>query len=326
MKSVKSWLLLMHQIAPKSDSFRVKVWRSLQKLGALQLKNSVYVLPSNAEHQKKMELIVREINSGQGDAFLCESKFIDGIENEDIIAKFNEDRGERYSTLAKEIRDLQKILQSKQISENMLMEIEHSLGKFERQAHEVQTIDFFNCKEQLPTSKLLETVISKIGALKSGTSTKGISKKNRDDYQGMIWVTRQNIYEDRMASIWLISKFIDEQPSFKFVKESSYRPAKNEIRFDMFAAEFTHVGDKCTFEVLVESFGLLDKRVGIISEIIHDLDLKDTKFNRAETAGIGLVISGIANSEKTDQGRIGKAKALFDDLFASLRSTRKSRS
>jgi hypothetical protein len=320
MKRNESWLLLMHQLSPQADSFRVKVWRSLQKIGALQLKNSVYVLPSSVSNQGKLEDVVRKINAGQGDAFLCESKFIDGIDSEQLIQKFNEDRSKRYRLLSAELRELQKLFRVKRISEDSLMQIAHSFGRLERQTGELKNVDFFDCQEGNSNLKLLETIGSRIDELRSGESGKSVSKKSIRDFQARTWVTRLSIHEDRMASIWLISKFIDKKPTFKFVEENGFRPAKNEVRFDMFAAEFTHVGDKCTFEVLIESFGLTDHRIALIAEIIHDLDLKDTKFNRPETIGIGMVIGSIAASEATDKGRVKKASALFDDLLLSFKA------
>ncbi|MGZ3744791.1 MAG: chromate resistance protein ChrB domain-containing protein, partial [Pseudobdellovibrionaceae bacterium] len=103
-----------------------------------------------------------------------------------------------------------------------------------------------------------------------------------------------------------------------FIKDQRYKPAKNEVRFDMFDGEFSHIGDLCTFEVLMESFKLDKAPIRIISEIIHDLDLKDTKFSRPETPGIGMVINSLARSEDSDEKRIQKANSLFDDLYETL--------
>src|SRR5262249_3014703 len=112
--------------------------------------------------------------------------------------------------------------------------------------------------------------------------------------KGKTWVTRQGVHIDRIASAWLIRRFIDPEAQFKFASGKGYRPQPSELRFDMFDAEFTHEGDKCTFEVLVERAGLKDSALRAIAEIIHDVDLKDNKFGREEAAGIRTLIDGIA--------------------------------
>lgn len=316
MPRPEPWLLLMHQLPPKPDSLRVRVWRALQKIGALQLKNSVYVLPSGPENEGRFGSVLQEIISGKGDAFLCKAEFVQGIEHEEIVEEFNQDRNERYKAHATELRELQKFLGKKKPSENDLMAIEHSLGKLDRQIQELKAIDFFDCEEQAPTLKLLKNILSRIDDLRSG-ARRDVSKQNLAQFQGKAWVTRKDIRVDRLASAWLITRFIDRKATFKFVGENNYSPRKNEIRFDMFDAEFTHVGDKCTFEVLVEAFSLKEKSIRFLAEIIHDLDLKDTKFNRPETAGIGAVLKALIGSEASDEERFKKALELFDGLKES---------
>jgi hypothetical protein len=138
----------------------------------------------------------------------------------------------------------------------------------------------------------------------------------RDEYRGRTWVTRSGIKVDRMASAWLIRKFIDPQARFKFVPAKGYVPQKNEVRFDMFEAEFTHDGDLCTFEVLVERFGLADPALRPIAEIVHDVDVKDAKYGREEAPGIGQVVAGIAAAHPDDEARLERGSALFEDMYA----------
>lgn len=318
MAKTEPWLLLMHQIPPKPDSLRVRVWRTLQKIGALQLKNSVYILPASPANQNTFQQVLEEIVAGKGDAFICRSEFVHGIEHKDLVSNFNDDRSARYRHLAGELREVQKILAAKKLTENDLMDVEHSIGKLERQLNELKEIDFFACADQKPTANLLKSMLTKLDHLR-GSSGHKIAKRELKEFQGKTWVTRKGIHVDRLASAWLIAKFIDRKCKFRFVADNNYAPKKNEFRFDMFEGEFTHIGDNCTFEVLADSFSLTGNAIRAIAEIIHDLDLKDTKFNRPETSGIGLVIKGIVNSEKTDEGRLKKGFDLFDDLEQSLK-------
>jgi hypothetical protein len=140
--------------------------------------------------------------------------------------------------------------------------------------------------------------------------------------KGRAWVMRANVHVDRMASAWLIRRWVDPEAKFKWVADRNYRPADSEIRFDVYQAEFTHEGDKCTFEVLISRLELNDAALGAIAEIIHDLDLKDQKFGRKETAGVQQLLAGIVASRPSNDARIERATNLFDDWYHSFERAR----
>ncbi len=132
-------------------------------------------------------------------------------------------------------------------------------------------------------------------------------------------VTRQDIFVDRIASAWLIRRYIDPEARFKFVapqEQRGYRPKPTEFRFDMFEGEYTHEGDRCTFEMLLRRFGLDDPALAEIAEIVHDIDLKDGKFGREDAVGIERVLAGIAGASANDAARLERGAGLFDDLYA----------
>jgi len=135
------------------------------------------------------------------------------------------------------------------------------------------------------------------------------------EYTGRTWVTRQGVKVDRMASAWLIRRFIDRAARFKFVPAKGYQRAPADVRFDMYEGEFTHEGDACTFETLLRRFSLDDPALRQIAEIVHDVDCKDEKFGRAEAAGFALVIDGIARTCKEDEDRLERATPIFEDLY-----------
>ena len=136
-----------------------------------------------------------------------------------------------------------------------------------------------------------------------------------DGLRGRTWVTRQGIHVDRMACGWLIRRFIDAEARFKYVLPKDYVPEPGELRFDMFEAEFTHEGDRCSFEVLLGRIGLEDPALRAIAEIIHDIDLKDSKYEREETPGIAHLIAGIALVHREDEARQERASAVLGDLY-----------
>ena len=132
---------------------------------------------------------------------------------------------------------------------------------------------------------------------------------------GRTWVTRLDVHVDRMACAWLIRRYIDPEPRFKFVASRGYRPQAGELRFDMYQAEYSHEGERCTFQVLLQRFGLTDPALAAIGELIHDIDCKDAKYGRAETAGIAALIGGIAESEPEDGDRLERSGPVFDGLL-----------
>jgi hypothetical protein len=141
-------------------------------------------------------------------------------------------------------------------------------------------------------------------------------------YRGRVWVTRRGIQVDRMASAWLIRRFIDPQARFKFVPARGYRPEPGELRFDMYQAEYTHEGELCTFQVLLGRFGLGDPALAAMGEVIRDIDCKDSKHGRAETAGVAALVDAIAGSESDDAARISRSAAVFDGLLQHFGSRR----
>lgn len=128
-------------------------------------------------------------------------------------------------------------------------------------------------------------------------------------------MTRKGLHVDRMACGWLIRRFIDPKARFKWVASKGYAPEEGELRFDMFEAEFTHVGDLCSFEVLLRHAGLNDRALSAIAEIVHDIDVKDQRYQRAETAGVATVVAGIALTAADDDERLARASSLFDPLY-----------
>jgi hypothetical protein len=139
---------------------------------------------------------------------------------------------------------------------------------------------------------------------------------------GRTWVTREGVNVDRIASAWLIRRFVDEDARFKFVPARAYRPRAGELRFDMFEAEYTHVGEDCTFQTLLRRFGLRDRGLRAIGEIVHDIDCKDDRFNRPETAGTAALIRGIVQTHEDDRKRLDRGSALLDDLYEFFRKQR----
>ena len=306
--------MLIHQLPPKPDYFRVKVWRRLQRLGAVAIKNSVYVLPKNDQTQEDFQWLLREITEGGGEASLCEARFVDGLSDDQVEALFQAAREAEYAQIAEEARRLAEIpVPERQIEETRRTQVEIDLARLKRRLADVVAIDFFGASGRVIAEGLVSGIETRAHGTGSDRQSKGLS--DRQDLRGKTWVTRKGIYVDRMASAWLVRRFIDSKARFKFVPAKGYKPMPDEVRFDMFEAEFTHEGDRCTLEVLIERAGLHDSALIPIAEIVHDIDLKDAKFGRQETIGIERLIAGIAMAHKDDETRVARSAAVFDDLY-----------
>jgi hypothetical protein len=301
------WLLLIHQIPPKPAYFRVKIWRRLQAMGAVAIKNSVYVAPTTNETQEDFEWLLREIVKGGGEASICEARFIEGLQDEHVEALFNAARESDYRQIADEARAVAE----RGPSGEGRLQADVEVARLRRKLTAITGIDFFGA----PGREIAEGLVSDLERQLHARGAAVPRTARLEELHGRTWVTRKGVHIDRIASAWLIRRFVDANAEFKFVPARGYRPDPGEVRFDMFEAEFTHDGDQCTFEVLLGRLGLDDLALRPIAEIVHDIDLKDGKFGRPEVAGIEASIAGVAVAHRDDEERLALGGAMFDALY-----------
>jgi hypothetical protein len=314
------WLLLFHQIPPKPNYSRVKIWRRLQRLGAVALKNSVYVLPWGDQAVEDFQWLIKEIIQLGGEASLCEASFMQGLSDEQIQGLFNTARDADYSQIAQEARQLrQKNHVGKHLPEAEKSQLRSQVEKLQRRLAEVAALDFFGA----PAREVAAGLVAGLQELlpEESLPSQAISPENLslEDCRGRTWVTRRGIEVDRIASAWLIRRFIDPEAQFKFVPAKGYQPQAGELRFDMFDGEFTHAGDRCSFEVLLERLGVEDPALTLIAQIVHDLDVKDNKFGRPEVAGLDHLLAGMGAATTEDDVRRERGAAIFDYLYEYFR-------
>ena len=323
----QEWILLVHQLPPKPTNLRVRTWRKLQKLGAVAIKNSVYVLPFNEKTHEDFQWLKQEIESAGGEATVFRAGSVEGATDEEIVAAFREVRDEEYARVAAELEGLAGRVREQRrgghLSAGRLAGYEAELDKLHAELERIVATDFFEAEGRKAAvaayercQKALRASQSRVQSGARAGTAKG-DALDRSRYQGRRWVTRRNLHIDRLASAWLIKQFIDKRPRFHFVAEGE--TVEGGIPFDMFGAEFTHQGEDCTFETLVKRFGLSgDPALVELAEIVHDIDLKDDKFNRLEAAGLDAVVSGLAELLKDDRKLLRQASAVFDGLYALL--------
>jgi hypothetical protein len=318
------WLLLIPQLPRKPAYLRVKVWRRLQRLGAISVKNSVYVLPASEQSLEDFQWLLREIEKGGGDGIICEANLIDGLDNQEVQGLFDAARDADYEEIAANLRTVTaKLRKKKKAPIEELPDLNNLTAKLRRRSAEVNVIDFFGAKGRMIVEGLLSEIESQLTEVETlDEKEEPTPQSDLADLMGKTWVTRKGVHVDRIACAWLIRRFVDPNARFRFVAVKDYAAEPGEIRYDMFKGEFTHIGDKCSFEVLLDRIALDDPALCAIGEIVHDIDLKDGKFGREQAPGIAHVIAGICTSQKEDLARIERGSALFDDTYEYFRKKR----
>ena len=293
-----AWLLMIHQIPPKPDYLRVKIGRRLQRVGAVAVKNSVYVLPDGDQTFEDFQWIRREIIDGGGDASICRASFVDGLTDDELRAAFREARDADYAEITAAARGL-RASPGARSGDATGKRASDDVARLEKRFAAVAAIDFFEAKGRAEAHRAIELVGSESASSETIRSAAPATPEPAK-YRARTWVTRKGVFVDRMASAWLIRRFIDPDARFRFVDSAQYRATPGELRFDMFEGEFTHVGDRCTFETLLDRFSLDDPALRAIAEIVHDIDLKDDKFGRDDVAGVERALLGITHASADD--------------------------
>jgi hypothetical protein len=309
----ENWLALLHQLPTKPPYLRVKVWRRLQTIGAVPLKNAVHVLPKSEANDATLRTLLDEIICAGGEAILLNASLLAGQSDGEVRALFDAARDADYDEVAQAAR--------------RLLDTGPATGpeitKLQKRLAEIGALDFFGAHGRQDA----EAALADLDRQRYQHPDVSRSVQAPDaplDLTGKTWVTRRGVHVDRIACAWLIRRFIDPNAAFKFIDGRSYEASEGELRFDMADAEFTHEGDRCSFETIVLRARLGgDPALVAIAEIIHDLDIADGKFNRPETPGLGAMLSGVCAANDEDLDRIAKGGDALDQ-FHSFFSSRKT--
>jgi hypothetical protein len=299
-----SWLLLLFSLPTNRNTERVAVWRRLKKLGAVQITTSTYLLPDQPAQYEQFQWLAQQIRDYGGDSTLVRAKEIEGLTREKVVAMFNDARANDYSDLRKSLQGV--------IARQRKMDAEIATAELERltsQFREIRKVDFFDSPRGHDIAMLLRRATGPRRARRLETL-------DARRYQAKTWLTRPRPEIDRVGSAWLISKFIDHKPKFVFASSADAFP--NAIPFDMLDAEFSHHGNRCTFETLIRRFAISDKSLAKIGEMIHDADLDDARFQRVEAVGIDRVLKGWAKLGLADDEILRRGFECFDALYSFL--------
>jgi hypothetical protein len=306
---MNSWIVLLYGLPAKQNAGRVQIWRKLKKFGALQLKTSAYVLPDEPVHHERFQWLATQIRDRGGDATLIRVSEIEGLPHEKVVAMFNDARAVEYSELINEISGFMRA-NKKRLTDGFSAGLESLQVRY----HEIREADYFQCEK----GQLAQIMLRQAEALahKAAPHNRSRPRSRRREYVGRIWLTRPRPQIDRVASAWLIRKFID--PKAKFVFGTDLKKFPDAIPYDMFEVEFSHRGEDCTFETLMKCFGIEDRAVQAISEMVHDADLEDGKFKRFDCIGIDRILCGWGKLNWPDEQILARGFELFDSVYATL--------
>jgi hypothetical protein len=303
-----TWLLLLYALPTKKTSARVNLWRKLKRFGAVQLKTSAYVLPDDPAQYERLQWLSEEIRTAGGDASLLRVTEIEGMDEAAIVRMFNDARKADYEDLGRTCRDVMS-----RTRKDGKAELAVELERLQRRYNEIKEVDYFKS----PASDDARMALERLGnVLSQGKKTLPVQRLSPQKFAGRKWLTRPRPGIDRAGSAWLIRKFIDAKARFVFGAEPSAHPEA--IPYDMADVEFSHHGDDCTFETLVKRFGIADKTVRQMAEMVHDADLEDGKFQRYECLGINAVLSGWEKNGVTDAELLAKGVECFEALYRHL--------
>ena len=310
MAADRGWLLLIHQLPPRPLYLRAQVRRRLNQVGALPLKNSVYVLPDTPTCLEDLQWIAQEAAAGGGEATVCRAEFVGDVVGVELRARFREAASGRFApikaALVKQLTELRR--------RTSRIPGAAATTRLHRTAEDALRLDFFQSDDGKEV-KILMAATRKLLQPRATSDTRGASGR---ELKGRVWVTRRDPRIDRLATAWLIRRFVDPAARFRFVDPADERVRAGEKSFDMVGADFTHEGDRCSFETMCARLHLKDAALGHLAEIVHDLDLKDSKFGRPDAAGVQRLVDGLAAAHADSNARVTAALPIFDVLFASF--------
>jgi hypothetical protein len=309
------WLVLTATLPTSPSGLRVRVWRSLKATGAGTLREGVYVLPEHAGTAETFWSLERSIVDAGADAHLLLLDARDTAQEQSFQALF--DRSELYVELRQLIKEARG-----NIRKAGEAQLHKTLRELESQLQALQRTDFFPGKDSRKTADafaaLRREVELHLSPDEPASTQAAIPSLSATDYQGRTWATRKRPWVDRLATAWLIQRFVDRRPTFAWLADPKKCP-KSALGFDFDGAAFTHVGGKVTFEVVAESFGLLDDPALVrFANLVHTIDVGGVPVD--EAPGFEMLVRGLQAIHADDDALLAAAIPLLDAWYAALQA------
>lgn len=303
---------LVLSLPARNSTTRMRVWRALKEAGCGVLRDGVYVLPQGGTARAALAPVESDIRASGGFAMRVELHLTSDGQLAQLRGMF--DRGKEYAALLEQVRSARAGLRRLGARKGQT-----SLDRLQRQFDRLAAIDFFPGAAKAQAADALGTLQRDFRALyaqgEPRVSRRQLRPADRAKYKGRIWATRKDPWVDRLASAWLVKRFIDPAARFAWLDRPSSLPRKA-VGYDFDGAEFTHVGKRVTFEVLLESFGLeRDAALGAIGRCVHFLDVGGNPV--ADAKGLETVLKGVKEKARDDDAMLGEAMRILDHFYSA---------
>jgi hypothetical protein len=311
-----SWLLLVYQLPTKRSPARVKVWRRLQRIGAVFVKNSAWVMPESDEAREDFEWLKAEIAASGGEAMVLLAHAPQAATQDELVEAFRAARTRDFDALRKEASRLLERWTKRGAARSAGRALPQALRRLRERLRELEAIDHFGSPARDEAKHLvaqLERHARRGQPMKATTETAQDTLAIKR-FKHKVWVTRPRPGVDRMASAWLIRRAVDSKAAFTF----RAKPRDTEVPFDMYTGDFGHHGELCTFETIAARFAVRDPTVMQIGQIVHDLDMKEARYNRPEAPAIGRLVEGLRQMHKDDSELLEHGIEMFEALARSF--------
>lgn len=310
------WLLLVHQLPAKPSNLRVRTWRRLQQIGAVAVKQAVYVLPDSPSAREDFEWLKTEIESAGGQASVFAADTVDSWSSDELTDEFRRARESDYTALSRAVERAVTAARRKRAPRRSRRAAGRVVETFRQRLSAVEAIDFFGSAGRDRVAALVSELQGTLSGSIPAAGDAAPKDATRERFRGRRWVTRPRPGIDRMGSAWLIKRFIDPEARFGFVDQPP--PTGDAVPFDMFGAEFTHRAEWCTFETLAHTFAVSDPAVERLATIVHDLDLKDGRFGAPETVAVGALVDGLQAMYSDDHQLMEQGMTMFEALYRAF--------
>jgi hypothetical protein len=306
-----SWLLLVVSLPTSGATARMRIWRGLKALGCAALRDGAYLLPAEPAREQALQALAADCLREGGSAWLMQVQPLRAAEAEAYVRLF--DRREDYAALRAAWKEANAGLAGLVAAELVRLQ-----RKLQRELDVLRAIDFFPGEAAVEAEAAWGEFSQRLQALLSPDEPQEIvgqlARLDPADYQGRIWATRRRLWVDRVASAWLIRRFIDPAARFQWLAKPSDCP-KRALGFDFDGATFTHVGDRVSFETLMASFGLEgDAALMRLAALVHVLDVGGEPV--PEALGFEAVMSGARERLTDDDALLAEMSAVLDSLYA----------
>ena len=310
------WLILTATLPTNPSGLRVRVWRALKATGAGTLREGVYVLPASAPSAPALRELAKTITDAAAEAHLLELQARDADQEQTFRALF--DRADLYAELLQQVKDIRKGM-----GRASAAELHKARRALEQALQQVQTSDFFPGAHSERTNDAVAMLRREIDLHLSpdepSSTRAAVPARAIEDYQGRTWATRKRPWVDRLATAWLVQRFIDKSPTFVWLATTNKCP-KTALGYDFDGAVFTHVADLVTFEVVANSFALdTDPVIARIARLVHTIDVGGIALD--EAPGFEMLVRGLQAQYHDDDELLQATCTLFDTLYAAIKAT-----